>query len=150
MKAPAVGLMTERASYVATLNSARRRRERKLRSMWRHEIASIKMAVLCATHHSPQRCAHAQVGVPWTHDFGYMVKKVPSHLRADPICWKRAMVVWVPVHQRITVIINSFGIPIQLITLCVRRCFEWKWFDSVDVIVSASIGYACAWLFDCA
>ena len=65
--------MTERASHVAALNSARRRRERKLRSMWRHEIASIKMAVLCATHHSAQRCAHVdqgvQVGVPWTHDF---------------------------------------------------------------------------------
>ena len=41
--------------------------------MWRHEIASIKMAVLCATYHSAQRCAHVdqgvQVGVPWTDDF---------------------------------------------------------------------------------
>ena len=31
------------------------------------------MAVLCATHHSAQRCAHVdqgvQVGVPWTNDF---------------------------------------------------------------------------------
>ena len=73
MKALAAGLTTERVSYVATLNSARRRRERKLRSMWRHETASIKMAVLCATYHSAQRCAHVdqgvQVGVPWTHDF---------------------------------------------------------------------------------
>ena len=35
---------------------------------------SIKMAVLCAAHHSAQRCAHVdqgvQVGVPWIHDFG--------------------------------------------------------------------------------
>ena len=42
--------------------------------MWRYEIASVKMAVQCATHHSAQRCAHVdqgvQVGVLWTHDFG--------------------------------------------------------------------------------
>ena len=32
------------------------------------------MAVLCAAHHSAQRCAHVdqgvQVGVPWIHEFG--------------------------------------------------------------------------------
>ena len=65
--------MTERASHVATLCSARRRRERKLGSMWRHELVSIKMAVLCATHYSAHRCAHVdpgvQVRVLWIHDF---------------------------------------------------------------------------------
>ena len=52
MKTPAVGVMTERASHVVMLGSARRRRERKSRSVCRHELVSIKMAVLCATHHS--------------------------------------------------------------------------------------------------
>ena len=47
--------MSERASHVATLCSARRRRERQLRSMWRHEQLSNKMAVSCAVHHSAQR-----------------------------------------------------------------------------------------------
>ena len=65
--------MTERASHAATLCSARRRRERKLGSLWRHELVSIKMAVLCATHYSAHRCAHVdpgvQVGVLWIHDF---------------------------------------------------------------------------------
>ena len=65
--------MTERAFHVAALCSARRRRERRLRSMWRHEQVSIKMAVLSGTYHSAQRCAHVdrgvQVGVPWIHDF---------------------------------------------------------------------------------
>ena len=74
MNALAVGLMTERASHVAMLRSARRRRERKLGSSWRHELVSIKMVVLCAAHHSAQRCAHVdqgvQVGVPWIRDFG--------------------------------------------------------------------------------
>ena len=60
-------------SHVATLGSARRRRERTRRSLWRRELVSIKMTVLCATYHFAQQYAHVgqgvQVGVPWILDF---------------------------------------------------------------------------------
>ena len=36
--------------------SARRRRERRIRSLFRHEQMAIKMAVVTAQHHSAQRC----------------------------------------------------------------------------------------------
>ena len=36
--------------------SARRRRERRIRSLFRHEQMAIKMAVVSAQHHSAQRC----------------------------------------------------------------------------------------------
>ena len=36
--------------------SARRRRERRIRSFFRHEQVAIKMAVVTAQHHSAQRC----------------------------------------------------------------------------------------------
>ena len=47
--------MAERA-----VRSAARRRERWLRSMWRHEQLSVRMAVATATHHSWK--SHAVVG----------------------------------------------------------------------------------------
>ena len=47
--------MAERA-----VRSAARRRERWLRSMWRHEQLSVRMAVVTATHHSWK--SHAVVG----------------------------------------------------------------------------------------
>ena len=40
----------------ATPTSARRRRERRIRSLFRHEQMAIKMAVVTAQHHSAQRC----------------------------------------------------------------------------------------------
>ena len=40
----------------ATPTSARRRRERRIRSFFRHEQVAIKMAVVTAQHHSAQRC----------------------------------------------------------------------------------------------
>ena len=40
-------VMAERA-----VRSAARRRERRLRSMWRHEQLSVRMAVATASHHS--------------------------------------------------------------------------------------------------
>ena len=47
--------MAERA-----VRSAARRRERWLRSMWRHEQLSVRMAVATASHHSWK--SHAVVG----------------------------------------------------------------------------------------
>ena len=47
--------MAERA-----VRSAARRRERWLRSIWRHEQLSVRMAVATATHHSWK--SHAEVG----------------------------------------------------------------------------------------
>ena len=47
----------------ATAGSARRRRERRLRSWWRHERMSIAAALVEATHHSAPRG-----GWPGTHD----------------------------------------------------------------------------------
>ena len=47
--------MAERA-----LRSAARRRERWLRSVWRHELLSVRVAVATATHHSWK--SHAVVG----------------------------------------------------------------------------------------
>ena len=47
----------------ATAGSARRRRERRLRSWWRHERMSIAAALVEATHHSAPRS-----GWPGTHD----------------------------------------------------------------------------------
>ena len=48
---PADGSVAERVST----GSARRRRERRLRSMLRHERMSVAMALAAATHHSAQR-----------------------------------------------------------------------------------------------
>ena len=48
---PADGFCAERGST----GSARRRRERRLRSMLRHERMSVAMALAAATHHSAQR-----------------------------------------------------------------------------------------------
>ena len=48
---PADGFCSERGST----GSARRRRERRLRSMLRHERMSVAMALAAATHHSAQR-----------------------------------------------------------------------------------------------
>ena len=58
---------------MAARGSAVRRRERRMRSWWRHEQASVRMAMISASHHSYQR-AHrvdqgVRVGVPWVHDF---------------------------------------------------------------------------------
>ena len=58
---------------MAARGSAVRRRERRMRSWWRHEQASVRMTLITACHHSFQR-AHrvdqgAQVGAPWVHDF---------------------------------------------------------------------------------
>ena len=40
----------------ATPTSARRRRERRIRSFFRHERMTVQMAVISAQHHSAQRC----------------------------------------------------------------------------------------------
>ena len=40
----------------ATPTPARRRRERRTRSFFRHEQVAVKMAVISAQHHSAQRC----------------------------------------------------------------------------------------------
>ena len=40
----------------ATPTSARRRRERRIRSFFRHEQMAVQMAVVSAQHHSAQRC----------------------------------------------------------------------------------------------
>ena len=58
---------------MAARGSAVRRCERRTRSWWRHEQASVRMASVSASHHSFQR-AHrvdqgVQIGVPWVHDF---------------------------------------------------------------------------------
>ena len=52
--------MAERA-----VRSAARRRERWLRSMWRHEQLSVRMAVATASHHSWK--SHAVVGTQTEH-----------------------------------------------------------------------------------
>ena len=40
----------------ATPTSARRRRERRIRSFFRHEQMAVHVAVVSAQHHSAQRC----------------------------------------------------------------------------------------------
>ena len=37
--------------------SAKRRRQRRLRSWWRHECQSVRMALNAATHHSTEKVA---------------------------------------------------------------------------------------------
>ena len=59
--------------------AAVRRRQRFLRSMWRHEQTTIKMAFATCAHHSVQTASHrtkvavcdqgVQVGVPRHHEF---------------------------------------------------------------------------------
>ena len=54
--------------------AARRRRERRLRAMLRHQRVAVAMELATVRHHSFQRAPlvdqSVQVGVPWIHDFG--------------------------------------------------------------------------------
>ena len=53
--------MAARVSPLSSGGAASGRRERRLRSFWKHEQCSIKMALACAKHHSWQY--RASVGV---------------------------------------------------------------------------------------
>ena len=94
--------MAERASHVALLCSARRRRERQLRSVWRHEQLSVKMAVSCAVHHSAQRfCFHAVVQ---TVDFSNMSddeSNVSGYVTPTPVVERPAPVAPAPVIEHV-------------------------------------------------
>ena len=48
---------------MAARGSAVRRRERRVRSWWRHEQASVRMAMITAGHHSYRKAAGIEVGV---------------------------------------------------------------------------------------
>ena len=55
---------------VAAAGAARRRRERRYRSFWRHELMAVKMATLTACHHSAQKkpaVTHAATQADLTH-----------------------------------------------------------------------------------
>ena len=70
-------VMAERA-----VRSAARRRERWLRSMWRHEQLSVRMAVATASHHSWK--SHAVVGTQntWLQHMRWLLSlHLPSLLR---------------------------------------------------------------------
>ena len=50
--------------------AAKRRRERRYRSFWRHELIAVKMATLTACHHSAQKklaATHAATQTDVTH-----------------------------------------------------------------------------------
>ena len=54
----------------AAAGAARRRRERRYRSFWRHELMAVKMATLTACHHSAQKklaATHAATQTDVTH-----------------------------------------------------------------------------------
>ena len=48
---------------MAARGSAVRRRERRMRSWWRHEQASVKMALVTAGHHSCRKATGTEIGV---------------------------------------------------------------------------------------
>ena len=48
---------------MAARGSAVRRRERRMRSWWRHEQASVRMAMITAGHHSYRKPAGIEIGV---------------------------------------------------------------------------------------
>ena len=48
---------------MAARGSAVRRRERRMRAWWRHEQASVRMAMIIAGHHSYRKAAGIEIGV---------------------------------------------------------------------------------------
>ena len=48
---------------MAARGSAVRRRERRMRAWWRHEQASVRMAMITAGHHSYRKAAGFEIGV---------------------------------------------------------------------------------------
>ena len=65
---PADGFCADRAH--GSSGSAKRRRERRLRSMLRHERMSVAMALAESTHHSSRGLKTAGAGV-WVHELNY-------------------------------------------------------------------------------
>ena len=49
--------------FMAARGSAVRRRERRMRSWWKHEQASVRMAMIIAGHHSYRQAAGIEIGV---------------------------------------------------------------------------------------
>ena len=49
--------------FMAARGSAVRRREGRVRSWWRHEQASVRMAMITAGHHSHRKAAGIEIGV---------------------------------------------------------------------------------------
>ena len=69
---------------VAAAGIARRRRERRYRSFWRHELMAVKMATLTACHHSAQKklaVTHAATQSDLTHG---EVTSAPAVTKAAP------------------------------------------------------------------
>ena len=49
--------------FMAARGSAARRREKRMRSWWKHEQASVRMAMIIAGHNSYRKAAGIEIGV---------------------------------------------------------------------------------------
>ena len=118
---------------VSSGGSAVRRRERRLRSFWRHEQLSIKMALASASHHSWQSRASVGVGAEVDVPVSVGVRSVLT----DPRPQER-------IQRRTVEHLAVFAPPLQILDVPVPQMVEnvTSYRSAQDLVLSVSIAFS--------